>query len=135
MKINTPSGPEPDLDADSHPSQKRLEYNFIFDNRRRIWRPPTDFFETANNFEVHLEAGGMKEDDFSITFIKQSLFISAVRSGSEERRTYHQMEITYGELGVHIKIPSPVIKEEIDASYHNGILIVVLPKARKTSDT
>ena len=135
MKINMPSGSEPDHDEDSHPSQNRFDYLFHFENRRRIWRPPTDFFETDDAFQVHVEAGGMNDEDFSITFVKQSLFISAVRSAAGDKRTYHQMEITCGELGVHVRIPSPVTKEDIDASYHNGILVVVLPKAPEPTET
>lgn len=133
LKINTPSGSEPEFEEDGNPSQSNFEYNYRFDNRRRIWAPPTDFFETDDAFEVHVEAYGMHENDFSITFVKHSLFISAVRNGRVEKRTYHQMEISYGELGVHLRIPSPIVREQIDASYHNGILVVVMPKQQPAS--
>ena len=34
---------------------------------RRLWRPPTDVFETEKEMVVLLEMAGMRQKDFSIT--------------------------------------------------------------------
>src|SRR5664280_1468254 len=57
------------------------------------WSPPTDVYETENNFVVRVEAAGMRESDFSINAEDNFLVISGVRSESPEWRAYRQMEI------------------------------------------
>ena len=118
---------EPD---DSTPMQTLSDYNFRFSNRRRIWRPPTDFTETEDTVVVKVEAAGMAEDDFSITYVHNSLFISGVRPEPLEKVRYHQMEITYGEFSTEVNISIPVDREAIDASYSEGFLTVTLPKIK-----
>ncbi len=108
--------------------QTLSDFNFRFSNRRRIWRPPTDLIETEAAIVVKVEAGGMSEEDFSITFANETLFIAGVRAESTAKMVYHQMEIAYGEFATEVHIKAPVEKEGIEALYANGFLVVTLPK-------
>jgi len=102
---------------------------FRFSNRRRIWRPPTDVFETEREIVVKVEAAGMTEDDFSITFTRDTLLISGVRAERGGKVAFHQMEIPYGEFSTEVQIRAAIDKNRIEALYRNGFLTVTMPKA------
>jgi len=99
-------------------------------SRPHIWRPPTDVYETEDRFIVRVEIAGMREEDFSIQLIERSLQIRGVRQDVSERRSYHQMEIPFGEFSTEIDLLVPIAADNIEAVYRDGFLRVILPKAR-----
>ncbi len=99
-------------------------------SRPRLWRPPTDLYETEASFVVRVEVAGMQETDFNVTLAEQHLQIHGVRADISERRAYYQMEIPYGEFATEVELPGPVLYEQIEAVYQDGLLKIVLPKAR-----
>jgi len=100
-------------------------------NRPRMWRPPTDFYETEEAYVVRVEAAGMKESDFTLSLHERQLFITGMRSDQPERRAYHQMEIPFGEFAIEIELPGPVTTDQVSAFYRDGFLKVHLPKSKK----
>jgi HSP20 family protein len=95
----------------------------------RLWRPPTDVLETEDTYIVEVEIAGMRGAEFAVSFSEQVLSIRGTRAKSGKQQAYHQMEITYGQFETHITIPSGIDTENIDATYVDGFLRVVLPKA------
>jgi HSP20 family protein len=98
--------------------------------RSHVWRPPTDVYEVEDALVVRVEIAGMRESDFAIYLDGQSLAIRGVRPDITERRAYHQMEIRFGEFATEVELPYQVIVDEIQATYTNGFLRILLPKAR-----
>jgi HSP20 family protein len=96
------------------------------------WSPPTDVFETDASFIIRLEVAGMCESDFSIEVEDNFLIISGLRNESTERRTYHQMEIRFGEFSATVEIPAGADVSKTQAVYKDGFLNVVLPKIKPT---
>ena len=102
--------------------------------RQHVWRPPTDVYETDDLYPpegaiiVRMEIAGMKEEAFSISLSDQRLIIRGVRPDIQERRSYQQMEIFFGEFMSEVDLPAPVIAEKVVAEYNNGFLRVTLPK-------
>ena len=94
------------------------------------WSPPTDVYETEENFVVRVEVAGMKDADFEVAVENKVLMISGNRSEMNERRAYHQMEIRFGKFEIAVEIPVPVEIEKSIAEYKDGFLMVQLPKAR-----
>ena len=94
------------------------------------WSPPTDVYETEENFVVRVEVAGMKDADFEVAIENKVLMISGNRSEVNERRAYHQMEIRFGKFEIAVEIPVPVEIEKSIAEYKDGFLMVQLPKAR-----
>ncbi|MCK4960866.1 MAG: Hsp20/alpha crystallin family protein, partial [Anaerolineales bacterium] len=43
---------------------------------------------------------------------------------------YHQMEIAHGEFETEVRIPDPIDASNIEATYSDGFLRVVLSKTR-----
>ena len=97
------------------------------------WSPPTDVYETENNFVVRVEAAGMRESDFTINAEDNFLVISGVRTESPEWRAYRQMEIRFGEFSTTIELPLGVDVSKADADYKDGFLNVILPKLKPTN--
>lgn len=92
------------------------------------WNPPTDVFETEENFIVRVEIAGMKDADFDVAIENQILMISGNRSELNERRAYRQMEIRFGKFEIAVEISVPVEIERAVAEYKDGFLVVQLPK-------
>ena len=97
--------------------------------RSSVWSPPTDMYETQENFVVRLEIAGMREEDFEVAVENNVLIISGHRPDLNERRAYHQMEIRFGKFEVAVDIPFPVEIESSVAEYKDGFLLIQLPKA------
>jgi len=98
--------------------------------RAGVWSPPTDVYETEENYVVRVEIAGMREEDFEITMENKFLMISGSRPDIPERRAYQQMEIRFGKFETAVGIPGPVDLESSRADYSEGFLTVTLPKAK-----
>jgi len=107
----------------------------------RTWRPPTDVYETDDSVVVQVEIAGMEEGDavftskFTISLSDRNLTITGVRHDplTESQGltlSYQQMEIRYGEFETEAYLPWAIVEEEIEATYEDGFLRVVLPKAK-----
>lgn len=99
-------------------------------HRPRLWRPPTDVFETDDLLIVRVEIAGMRESDFTISLEDRRLVVGGTRPDQSERRAYHQMEIPFGEFSTEIELSTPVVAERVEAVYQDGFLKIVLPKAK-----
>ena len=97
------------------------------------WSPPTDVYETDASYVVRLEVAGMRQSDFSIDVENNFLIISGERSEPAERRTYHQMEIRFGEFSTAIEIPAGADVSRAQADYEDGFLTIVVPKIKPTT--
>lgn len=93
-----------------------------------VWQPPTDVYENDNELVVRVEVAGMGSEDFSIVLTGQRLTIGGTRVDRSPKRTYHQMEIRFGEFRVVVHLPWQAESEEVEASYENGFLNVRVPR-------
>ena len=101
----------------------------------RTWRPPTDVYETDHCVVVKVEIAGMEESEFIISLSNHGLIISGVRpdpiaEAQDLTLSYQQMEIRHGEFKTEVYLPWAIVEDEIEATYEDGFLRVVLPKAQ-----
>jgi HSP20 family protein len=96
----------------------------------KVWRPPTDVYETEEVLVVRVEIAGMHPADFHISLEGRHLTIQGVRREGGEKRAFHQMEVHFGEFFVQIELPLPVESEGVVASYQDGFLRLVFPKVK-----
>lgn len=106
-------------------------YDWYSMRRRRIWRPPTDVYETDEEFVVKVEIAGMQQEDFQISFNDQVLTIAGQRRDPVGKLVYQNMEINYGDFRTDVRISWPLEQSEIGATYEQGFLFVKLPKVRQ----
>jgi HSP20 family protein len=95
-----------------------------------VWQPPTDVFETEDVIVVQVEIAGMRSSEFTISLSDRVLSIGGARHDPAPKTSYLQMEIPYGDFHTEVFIAAPVIEDAIQATYHDGFLKVVLPKAK-----
>ena len=103
--------------------------------RTRTWRPPTDVYETDDSVVVKVEIAGMEEGDFTISLSNRNLIITGVRhdplaEAEDLTLSFQQMEIRYGEFQTEVYLPWAIVEDKIEATYEDGFLMVVLPKAK-----
>jgi HSP20 family protein len=96
----------------------------------KIWRPPTDVYETDDCVVVKVEIAGMAEEDFAIELDGKKLLISGVRRDPAAKLGYQQMEILYGHFETDVHLNRAIDEDRIEATYRNGFLNVRLPKAK-----
>jgi len=95
--------------------------------------PRTNVAETQTHFEVTLELPGVSSDQIHVGVEKGYLVVSGERASEQhvEGKTYHRVEHRYGTFRRSISVPENVVEENIEASFRDGILTVVLPKGEK----
>jgi len=98
--------------------------------RAGAWSPPTDVYETENEYVVRVEIAGMREEEFEITVENNFLMISGNRPDIPERRAYQQMEIRFGKFETVVGVPGPIDLDSSRADYAEGFLTIKLPKAK-----
>jgi HSP20 family protein len=98
--------------------------------RTHAWSPPTDVLESEEAYVIVVEIAGMRGSEFSVTFDRQLLSIRGTRMDTTARKAYRQMEIAYGEFATEVEVSSPINTSDIEATYSDGFLRIVLPKAQ-----
>ncbi len=95
------------------------------------WRPHLEVYETSDALTVRAELAGIDEATLDVAVEEYLLRVRGVRrrEAGEERRVYHQMDIDYGPFAAEVFIPVAIATEEVEATYENGVLQVLLPKA------
>ncbi|MDQ2691441.1 MAG: Hsp20/alpha crystallin family protein [Chloroflexota bacterium] len=102
--------------------------------RSNTWSPPTDVYETEENYVIKVEIAGMKDEDFEVAVEDRFLMVRGYRPDLNERRAYYQMEIRFGRFEVAVEIPGGLDMERASAEYKDGFLKIVLPKTNPKQD-
>ena len=97
----------------------------------RSWAPALDIAERNDAYAVTVEVPGIKPEELEITVEGGVLTISGERRFEAESKEeqYHRVERRYGAFRRSITLPARVKAEAIDASFADGLLQVVVPKA------
>lgn len=98
----------------------------------RAWAPVVDVIETQGELIVRAELPGLKKDDIEIQMTGESLTISGERKFDEANKdNFIRVERPYGRFSRSFTIGVPVQSDKVSASYTDGILEVVVPKAEE----
>lgn len=96
------------------------------------WSPALDVFAREGDLVVRAELPGVDpEKDVEISFQDGALMIRGERRFEEktERDNFYRFESSYGSFQRSIPLPPGLKAEDVRATYENGILEVVIPKA------
>lgn len=96
--------------------------------RSSLWDPPTDLYETEEAYIVRMEIAGMREENFDVSVMNDTLHITGFRRDFPAKRAVHQMEIRSGKFSAEVKLPGLVDVEKAQAEYQDGFLTITLPK-------
>lgn len=100
--------------------------------RPHTWQPPTDLYETDEKFIIRVEIAGMNKEEFCVSLENNILTISGSRPDMPLRRSFHRMEIMFGDFKTAVELPSPVDADQVTAEYRDGFLNTHLPKIQPT---
>lgn len=93
--------------------------------------PPIIVSTNEDNVFVRAEIPGIKIGDLDVQAVDAVLTIRGERrpTAAAEKATYLRRERNYGTFARSIMLPEKVDVEKVTASYKNGILMIILPKA------
>ncbi|WP_323677515.1 Hsp20 family protein [Halorubellus sp. PRR65] len=99
---------------------------------------PVDMRDHGDEYTVAADLPGYAVDDIDLTFADGDLRIDATReteheATDEDAGTYVHRERSESASRT-VRVPDPVVEDEITATYDNGTLTVTLPKATDEVD-
>ncbi len=94
------------------------------------WTPPVDIVETKDRLVLKAELPGFAEEEIQLRFDEGILCLEGERKFEKESEDekYHCVERSYGRFSRSFRLPANVDGERISASFHNGLLVIDLPK-------
>lgn len=95
--------------------------------------PAVNIKELDSQFEIELAVPGMKKDDFEIEVEDSVLSISSTQEEEQvnEKGKFTRREFSYSSFRRSFTLPDSVNPTKIDASYKEGVLLVLLPKHKE----
>jgi HSP20 family protein len=94
------------------------------------WAPALDISERKDAYLVTVELPGLEADDLEIMLEDGLLTIQGERffAHDSSEQQFHRVERRYGAFRRSITLPAQVIAEQIEASFENGVLQILVPK-------
>jgi HSP20 family protein len=99
-------------------------------------RLPIDLYETENELVLKARLPGVSPEDVDITIQESELTIKAelksdALQDEAKHWTWYRHELYHGTVGRRINLPTLVQADKVEATFHNGELRLVLPKAEE----
>jgi HSP20 family protein len=96
----------------------------------RPWSPSVDIYETENDLVLKADLPDVELKDIDVRVENQTLTIAGERrfEKKDSAKGYHRIERNYGNFVRSFAVPNAFDTDHINASYHNGVLNVTLPK-------
>ncbi len=93
--------------------------------------PQVDIVDGEKELKVSVELPGLDEKDIEVSLSHDLLTISGEKRQEKEDKgkNYYRMERSYGSFKRSIPIPCEIKAEGVEATFKNGVLNIVLPKA------
>jgi HSP20 family protein len=109
------------------------ELERLFETPLRAWAPALDVHEDKEGYTVRAELPGMKREDISVSIEDGTLVISGERKAetTNEGAEVHRQERYFGKFSRALTLPTAVSGDKVKASYKDGVLTVVVPKAEE----
>jgi HSP20 family protein len=97
------------------------------------WAPAVDIYEEADRIVLRAEIPGVGKDDIEVKMENGTLTVRGEKKQEKEvdTDTAHRIERFYGSFSRSFVLPTSVDAENIKATYKDGVLEVVVPKAEE----
>jgi HSP20 family protein len=98
-----------------------------------VWAPALDIAERKDAYLVSVELPGVKLDDLKITLDDGLLTIQGERYFTDDasEQQLHRVERAYGAFRRSITLPAHVMADAVQASFEDGVLQILIPKAEE----
>jgi len=99
---------------------------------KACYLPQSDIFETEENYYLVLDMPGVEENSIDITLEKNTLTINGYTDvKSPEGYSLARAEYNIGDYERSFRLTDQIDRDNIEASYENGVLRLSLPKAEE----
>ena len=101
------------------------------------FQPQVNVAETDKAYEVTAELPGLKPEEIHVDLDRDVLTITGEKKEEHEEKgkTFHRIERKYGTFRRAMTLPDAAEAAEVNAEYKDGVLMVVVPKAKVTRPT
>jgi HSP20 family protein len=116
-------------------SRRRLLWPAL--RREAAWMPDMDVFDREGKTVVRLDLPGMKREDLDVSVEGDMLVVRGKREESTEvkEENYYCSERATGEFSRAISLPEGLKTEDIEATYQDGVLEVVMPNGPTAAES
>jgi len=92
--------------------------------------PPLNVWEDDQNLYAEAELPGLSMEGLEVFVVGNELTVKGERKGCQkESETYHRCERGVGSFQRTIPLPMPINADQVEASLHDGVLTITMPKA------
>lgn len=98
---------------------------------QRVNALPVDVYSTANELVVKASVPGIEPEDVEITIEGDKLTIRGELNAPLDNVDYHIQERRFGPFGRTLTLNVPVEADGAEATFQNGELTLVIPKAQE----
>lgn len=101
------------------------------ERKTAAWAPDVDIKETDKEILVRADLPGMRQEDIDVSIDENQLVIKGERKmeKEEKEKDYVRVERSYGSFYRSFSLGTPIKEDQVKATYKDGVLEVVLPKA------
>lgn len=95
------------------------------------WTPTADITENENEYQIMMDMPGMDKSDIKVSIQESRVSVQGERKTEEkeEKADFIRQERYYGNFYRTFKLPEKVKEDEIKASFKEGVLKLLIPKA------
>ncbi len=93
--------------------------------------PPVDVYEKGDNVIVETQVPGIEPEKVDISVEDDKLILKgkSEKKSEVEEKDYYRKEVRYGSFYRVVGLPTKVIGDKAQATYEDGLLKIVIPKA------
>jgi HSP20 family protein len=93
--------------------------------------PRVDVIDRDDEVCVRAELPGVTKDNLDVSLQESVLTIRATtqKEEREEKGLFHRREMSRGEFQRTLRLPGPVQSDQVKATFKDGVLELILPKA------
>ncbi len=97
------------------------------------WYPPVDISEEVDRVVLRAEIPGVSRDDIDINVENGTITLRGEKKHEKQidRENAYRVERFYGTFSRSFVLPTTINAEAIKATYKDGVLEVILPKAEE----
>ena len=124
--------PKPEVQSEEQSEKPTEDWTSGYEGQLAI-----DVFQTDNDIIIKSAIAGVSPEDINISIDNDMVTIKGERKSGEEIKedNFYYQECYWGAFSRSVILPVDVIVDKSQADLKNGILTIILPKAKKSKTT